>query len=90
MLIIMAVNAKQLPVTAIKWIVVVIEIFVMNRQFAHSFAFKLTTTPPADMREHFKRPHTIASLPDFHFASQVIMKLNVSFRRHKGTMLPAP
>ena len=48
MLVIMAVNAQQLPIAAIGRVVVVIMVFVMNRQLAQFFSGKITTAFPAN------------------------------------------
>ena len=47
-LIVMTVNAEILPIAAIGWIVVVIMILVMYRQFMKVFFIELTATATAD------------------------------------------
>lgn len=48
MLVIMAVNAQQLPIAAIGRVVVVIMVFVMDRQLAQFFPVKITPAFPAN------------------------------------------
>jgi hypothetical protein len=43
--VVVTVQAQQLPVPAIGWIIVMIVVFVMHRQFAESLAGKLAPTP---------------------------------------------
>ena len=47
MLTVVAVQAKQLPVAAVRRIIVVVAVFVMHRQFVKFFTGKLSATPGA-------------------------------------------
>lgn len=47
-LVIMAIQAEQFPVAAIRRIVVVVMIFVVNRQLSQTLAGKLATTSSAN------------------------------------------
>ncbi len=49
----MAVNAQQLPIAAVRRIVVMVVVLVVDRQFPQAFAFKLTAAMPADPGKQF-------------------------------------
>ena len=55
----MAIQAQQFPVAAIRRIIVVIVVFVVNRQFAQARAGKLAVASPAYPRKQFERPFAI-------------------------------
>ncbi len=50
MLIVVAIKAKQFPVAAIRRIVVVVVVFVMNGKFAQILAAKFAPATGADLR----------------------------------------
>jgi hypothetical protein len=47
MLIIVAIETKQLPVAAVCWIIVMVVVLVVNREFPQIFAAKFTATTSA-------------------------------------------
>jgi len=47
MLIVMAIKTKQLPVTAVCWVIVMVMVLVMNRELPQILAAKFTTTTTA-------------------------------------------
>ncbi len=51
MLVVVAIQAEQFPVAAIRRIVVVIVIFVVHRQLAQTLTGKLTAASPANPRK---------------------------------------
>jgi hypothetical protein len=51
--IVMAIQAQQFPVTAIRWIIIVIVVPMMNCQLMEIFAVKLPATSAANRRIHF-------------------------------------
>jgi len=51
MLVVVAVQAEQLPVATVRRIVVVIVVAMMNGKFAQFFAGKIPTAASADMRK---------------------------------------
>lgn len=61
MFIIMAIETQEFPIASIRWIVFEVLVLVMHRQFAQPFAFELTATARADMREQLER--SIAIIP---------------------------
>ena len=44
MLVVMAIKTKQLPVTAVRWIIVMVVVLVMDRELPQIFAAKLAAT----------------------------------------------
>ena len=60
--VIVAVQAEQLPVTAVCRVVVVVVVFVVHRQFAQALPGKLAATPAAYPREQLERSLAITSL----------------------------
>jgi hypothetical protein len=60
MLIIVAVNAQQFPVAAVRGIVVMVMILVMDSQFTKSFALEFTPTPSTNGWKHFKGAFAIS------------------------------
>jgi hypothetical protein len=55
----MAVNAQQLPVAAVRWVVVMVVIPVVNGQLAQAFALKLASASGTDRFKEFERPLTV-------------------------------
>ena len=55
MLVFVTVNTKQLPVTAIEWIVVVVVVFVVHCELAQTHTGKLTGASAANMWVEFER-----------------------------------
>ena len=51
MLVVMAVQAQQLPVAAIRRIIVMVVVFVMDGEFPQSLAFEFAPTSPANRRK---------------------------------------
>jgi hypothetical protein len=49
MFVIVAVNAEEFPVAAVRGIIVVVVIFVVNGQFAEIFPFKFSGAAGTDM-----------------------------------------
>ena len=71
MLIVMAVEAKQFPVAAIRRIVVMVVVFMVDREFAKPFAFKFTSTASTNRGKHFKCLLAIPLHPKLSFASSI-------------------
>ena len=61
-LILMAINAQQLPVAAIERVIVVIVILVVHRQFAQTHAGELTAASSANVRIEFHGAFTVSRL----------------------------
>jgi hypothetical protein len=59
MLVLVAVDAEQLPVAAIQRIVIVIMILMVNREFAQAHAGELAGAAAADPRIEFERAFAI-------------------------------
>ena len=55
MLVVVAVDAQELPVAAVRRIIPIIMVFVMHRQLAQFFAGKITAAFCADPGEDLKR-----------------------------------
>jgi len=76
-LMIMTIDAEQFPVAAVRRIVVVVVILVMDRQFPHFFAFKFAGAATAYMGEEFQRLFPIAGqtilLFPAHFGNQTVL-----------------
>lgn len=70
MLVIVAIQAKQLPVAAIWGIVIVIVILVMHRQLAQTNTRKLASASPAYPRKQFERLLAIPLLTQFTLLSR--------------------
>jgi len=58
-LMIMAVDTEQLPVAAVRRVVVVVVILVMHRQLAQLFAFEIPAAMAAHPRKQFQCLFTI-------------------------------
>ena len=63
--VVVAVEAQQLPVAAVKGIVVMVVILVMDREFTYPLAFKFPSAPGAKPWVHLKRSIPITLLPLF-------------------------
>jgi hypothetical protein len=63
MLIVVTVDTQQLPVAAVRRVVVVVVIFVMNRELSNSLARKFAPAPSTDPRKHLERSLPIGLLP---------------------------
>ena len=59
MLVVVAVDAQQLPVAAVGWIVHVIMVLVMDRQLAQFFAGEIPAAFCADPREDLQGPFSV-------------------------------
>jgi hypothetical protein len=62
MLIVVAVDTQQLPVAAIRRIVIVVVILMVDREFSNSFARKFAPAPRTDPRKHLERSFPIGLL----------------------------
>ena len=60
--VVVAINAKQFPIAAIRGVVVMVMVFVVNSQFAQPPAGKLTAAACAEMRKHCQCARPIALL----------------------------
>jgi hypothetical protein len=81
MLIVMTINAQQLPVAAIGWVVVVIVILVVDGELAKPFAFKLAPAAAANGRKHFKCPLAIALHPLLLLTPELHYELTIAIAR---------
>ena len=63
--VVVAIQTEQFPVTAVRWIVVVIVVFMVHRQLAQARAGKFTPTAAANPREQFERPLAISRFARF-------------------------
>lgn len=68
-LIVVAVEAQQFPVTAVGRVVVVIVILVMDSKLPKPFAAEFPSAPRADRGENFERPFTVGFLELFPVAA---------------------
>src|SRR5579862_9224071 len=80
MFMIVAVNAQQLPVAAVGWIVIVIVILVVDREFPQLLAGELATATAADVGEEAESPFSVTLLSDFGFPSLVSEYLSLPLR----------
>jgi hypothetical protein len=93
MFIIVAVNTQKFPVAAVRGIVVMVMILMVNGEFAKSFAFELAPATATNMWKHLERPFTVAlhSLfllsPDF--GNELTIIIGYMVWRHKRTFPPA-
>ena len=62
-LIVVTVKAEQLPVASIGWIVIVIVVFVMDRELTELFTAEFASAPPTDPGIHLERLPPIGLLP---------------------------
>ena len=63
MFIVMAIDAQKFPVAAIGRIVVMVMIFVVNRELPQSLTLKFPPAPRADPGKKLKRLFTVFPLP---------------------------
>ena len=76
MLIVMAIKTKQLPVTAVRWIIVMVVVLVMNRELPQIFTaeFAATTCANPGVQLQSLRPVallTLRALAPSHFNNPV-------------------
>jgi hypothetical protein len=76
MFVLVAKEAKQFPVAAIRWIVVVVVILVMNGEFPHSLALEFATTSRTNRRKDFQCLLTVSPHSDLLGAPSLGNKLN--------------
>ena len=62
-LVFVTVEAQQLPVTPIGWIVVVVVVFMMDRELAKLFATEFATALPTDPGIYLERSLPIGLVP---------------------------
>jgi hypothetical protein len=60
--IVVTVETKQFPVASVWWIVIVVVVFVMNRELAQLLAVKFSSAVPTDPWKHFERLLSISLL----------------------------
>ncbi len=75
MLVIMAVETEEFPVAAIRRIIVVVMILVVDGQLPQTFAFERTSATCADVRENTQSPLAVAVLAFCNVASQFRLNL---------------
>ena len=61
-LVVMAIDTQQLPIAAIRWIIVMIVVAVVYRQLLKAFRVELTRAATADPGIHFQGPAAVTSL----------------------------
>ena len=61
-LVVVAIDTQQLPIAAIRWIIIMIVVAVVYRQLLQIFSVELTRTTTADPGIHFQGPAAVASL----------------------------
>ena len=61
-LIVVTVDTQQLPVAAVRWIVIVVVILMMNRELSNSPSRKFTPASCTYFRKHFERSLSIGLL----------------------------
>jgi hypothetical protein len=71
MLVVVAIDAQQLPVAAIRGIVVVIVVLMVNGQLAQRLALEFAGTAGADMGEELQRPLSVTGLPLLFFPAHL-------------------
>lgn len=64
MFVVVAIGAEQLPVAAVRRIVIVIVVFVMDCQFSYFFAGEFPSAFPANPREDLERPLPVTLLSE--------------------------
>ena len=75
MLVVVAIQAQQLPVAAVRRVVVVVVVFVMDGQLAQPLAFELARAVGADVRQHAEGFLTVAFLPGGNVTVQLVPEL---------------
>ena len=78
MLVIVAVDAEQLPVAAVGRVVVVIMIPVVDRQLAKLLAFEFPDAPCADMGEKLQGLFPVSGLAQLFFLAHLCNDLGIS------------
>lgn len=61
-LVVVAIQAQQFPIAAVRGIVVVVVVFVVHRQLAQARAGKFAAAAPAYPRKQFERPLAVSGL----------------------------
>ena len=61
-LVIVAIEAQEFPVAAVRRVVSMVVVLMMDREFAETLTFELPATASADMREERKRTFAITLL----------------------------
>ena len=62
-LLVMALETQQFPIAAVRWIVVVVVILMMDCKLAQSFACEFTAAPSTDVGENLQRSVPISRQP---------------------------
>ena len=62
MLVVMTINTKEFPVAAVRRIILMVVILVVNRQFLQFSSGKLAAAATADMRKELEGPGAISLL----------------------------
>ena len=78
MLVVVAVNAEQLPVAAVRRVVIVIMIPVVDRQLAKLLAFEFPDASGTDMREKLQGLFPVSGLAQLFFLAHLCDNLVVS------------
>jgi hypothetical protein len=60
MLIVVTVDTQQLPVAPVGWVIIMVVVLMMDREFAKFLALKFTPAPGTDVGEELERLLTIA------------------------------
>ena len=71
MLMIVTIYAQEFPIAAIGGVVVMIVVFVMNRQFSKALSRKFASAARADVRVHLQGPSPVTLLSLFDFPTEV-------------------
>ena len=69
-LVIVAIQAQQFPVTPIKGIIAMIMVFVVNRELPQSAPRELAATPCANVGKQLQRPLSITRFPQLQIATK--------------------
>jgi hypothetical protein len=86
MLVIVAVHTKKLPIAAVRRIVVVVVILVMDRKLPRPLALELASAPAANPRKQFERPFPVTLHPELPLPAQLDHEF-VLVRGHRFTLL---
>ena len=85
-LVVMAIDTQQLPIAAIRWVIVMIVVAVVDRQLLQVFRVELARAATADPGIHFQRPATVTSLAlvasGTRLGNYAIKLIRRVFRRH--------
>lgn len=71
MLIFMAIKTQQFPVTSIRWIIVMVVIFMVYREFTQPLAAELPPAMPANVGKKFESPFPITFFPLFPYTKRL-------------------